>query len=440
MARQSQDTNDVGRRVDELVEGLALAGSAAGEVAAVAKQVAALGREGVARLARDALEQSGDRRQKAAALLGCLTGQAARWAGRAVERQAENRPLNPTEHMWMMALLRRLDEAASGADAAAAAPDLADSLLDDESELLLWRDEFAALGHAEQQSVLAPVLQDGNPAVLRLLETAAGLQIPAVDGAIADGLSRFATPEALPLLRELLRRPDPLVRRRARASLGALERQGVDIRGVFVATAESAEPVRAALATVPQGDGRMAVIVARGHTASRVRFAAVVLDPVEAGVASAWGESGLTEAEFRDHLADYAEKIEQRFVSVDLATAQALVAAAEDYARKRGRTLSPDYLVWRRCFGRPKEPVALPIVFGPTCSRCAARLRSGDLLRGGIIVGRAALCARCAAGPLACAGCGRALDRRADDVLARQSANGAKVEFLCPRCGRGRGG
>jgi len=436
VAKQSQDAGDMWRRVDELVEGLDLAG----DVAAAAEQVAALGREAVAHLARTALGRTGVRRERAAALLGCLTGQAARWACREVERQIETRPLNPTEHMWVMALLRRLDEAASGTGTAAAGPDLADPLLDDETELLLWRDEFAALGHAEQQSILAPILQDGNPAFLRLLETALGLQIAAVDGAIADGLARFATSEALPLLRELLRRPDPVVRKRARASLAALERQGVDIRGVFVAAAESVEPVRAALASVPQGDGRMAVIVARGHTASCVRFAAVVLDPVEAGIANVWGESGITEAEFRDHLADYTETTEQRLVNVDLATAQALVAAAEDYARRQGRTLSPDYLVWRRCFGRPKQPVALPIVFGPACSRCGARLRSGDLLRGGVIAGRAALCARCAAGPLACVACGRPLNRRTDDALARPSANGARVEFLCRRCGRGNGG
>ncbi|HUT37420.1 MAG TPA: hypothetical protein VNE39_28325 [Planctomycetota bacterium] len=437
MTKPSQGAADTACRVDELVEGLDLGAATRDQVAEAAGRLVALGREGVAHLARSALRLAGPRREKAAALLGCLAGQAARWAAREVEQHLEKRLLNPTEQMWVMALLRRLDEAASGQDADASAPALHDALLDDETELLLWRDEFASLSHEEQQSVLAPILQDGSPALLRLLEVAMSLQIAAVDAAVACGLSRFATPQTLPLLRELLRRSDPVVRRHARASLVALERQGVDVRDVFVATAESDEPVRAALATPPQSDGRIMVLVARGRTPARVRFAAVVVDPVELGIATAWGESGLTEAEFHERVAEYARKMDQRLVRVDVEMAQALVAAGEDYARTRRRPLSPDYLVWRRCIGRPRAAVQLPIVFGPACSRCGARLRGGDLLRGGVVAGRAALCARCAAKPLACAACGKPLNRHTDEVLAREGAEGATLELLCHYCGHG---
>jgi len=425
-------------RVDALVGGLDLDGATGDEVAAAAAELVALGREGVAHLVRGALWRGGPGREKAAALLGCLAGEAARWAAREIERQLDVRPLNPTEQVWASAVLRRLDEAASDQEPRAPQHALADDLLEDETELLLWREEFASLPHSEQQAVLAPILQDGDPALLRLLEVALSLQSPPVDGAIAAGLSRFATQEALPLLRELLRRPDAAVRKQARASLDALERQGVDARDLFVAVGESDEPVRGVFATVPEGDGRMAVLVARGSTAARIRLVAVVVDPVEAGIATVWGETGLTEADLQHRLSSYAGKLGQRLVRLDLNTAQALVAAAERYAIERGRTLPSDYLVWRRCIGRPKAPTRLPIVFGPVCSRCGARLRGGDILRGGVIAGRAALCARCGAEPVVCESCARPLDRHTDEVFAREGADGAKVEFICARCSQGR--
>lgn len=434
MTKPPNGVTDTARRASELVDGLDLDAASKAEVAAAAERLAALGREAVTGLVRDTLQRGTARRDKAAALLGCLSGTPARWALGELERLLDTRPLTATEQMWLTALFRRLEEAVSPQGAEAEDLPLADGLLDDEAELLLWRDEFASLPAADQQAVLAPILQDGNPAVLRLLEVAMSLRIAHVDSAVAGGLSRFATPEALPLLRELLQRGDPAVRKQARAAVVALERRGVATRELFVATAESAEPVRVSLATLPERDGRMMVLVARGRMPGQLRFAAVVIDPVELGIATAWGESGLTEGDLQQRLTDYTRKMQQRLVRVDLGLAQALVAAAEDYAAKQGRAVPADYLVWRRYIGRPKTPVELPIVFGPSCSRCHSRLRSGDLLRGGVIAGRAALCARCFAGPLACAGCGRPLDRHADEILARESADGAKVEFICRYC------
>ncbi|MBM4031114.1 MAG: HEAT repeat domain-containing protein [Planctomycetes bacterium] len=426
---------DVARQVDELVGGLDP--SAAKEaVAEAAGRLVALGREGVACLVRGALRRGAGRREKAAALLGCLTGEPARWALRELERLLNTRSPNPTEQVWMTVLLRRLEEATSGEGAARGGRGLADDALDDEGELLLWREEFAALSTADQQAALAPVLQDGTPALLRLLEAAMSLQLPHVDAAIAGGLARFATPEALPLLRDLMRRRDPGVRKAARASLVALQRQGVAAREVFVARAGSSEPVWAALATPPGPDGRMLVVVARGRGHGLLRFAAVAVDPVELGIATAWGEVGLTAGDFQARLGEYGRKTGQRLVRVEPNTAQALVAAAEEYALRQGRALPADYLVWRRCVGGPERAVQLPVVFGPACSECGARVRSGDFSRGGVIAGRAAVCARCVAKPLACSGCGRALNRHTEEVFARQSAEGARVEFICERCAR----
>lgn len=427
--------NETAQQVDGLLDGLDAGAGSRAEVSRAAERLVALGRDAVAWLVRSAVRGESGRRERAAAILACLAGTPARWALAEVERALDTRPLNPTEQMWLTTLFRRLEDAASGHDEREAERVPTDSLLDDETELLLWREEFASLPAEDQQATLAPILQEGNPSLLRLLEVAMSLRIAEVDATIAAGLSRFRTPDVLPLLRDLLRRPDPAVRKQAREAIAALERQGVDTRGLFVAHAESPEPVRAAFATAPQGDGRMAVLVARGRTPGQLRLVGVIIEPVEAGIATVSGEAGLSEAQLQEHLAKYARSMGQRLLRVDIQLAQSLVAAAEDYAVRQNRSLPSDYLVWRRYFGRPKTPVPLPIVFGPSCSQCGARLRYGDVTRGGVIVGKAALCARCAARPIACAACGRILDRLREPILAREGAQGAAVEFLCRACG-----
>ncbi len=435
-------------QVDRLLAELDLGAARGPELAAAASRVAGLGRVGVARLVGAAFGDRGrsalraeeqnvpfSARDKAAALLACLEGPAARWARDELAALLESRPLNPTERMWATVALRRLAEAAAPPGEGQGGEPLADHALNDEVELILWRDEFAALTPEEQEAVLAPLLQDGNEAVLPLLEAASSLGVPRVDAAVARGLGRFATAGALPLLRELLRSGDPVVRREARESLLALERQGVDARGVFVAAPNPAEPAVASLATLPGGDGRLVVLVARGRPSGPVRFAAVVIDPVELGIAAAWGDTGLTPAALWERVAEYQAASGERFVDLDLGTAQALVAAGEDYAVQNNRRLPPDYLIWRRCIGRPGRPVPLPIVFGPKCSQCGTRLRGGDIRRRAIIVGSAALCARCAAQPRRCVACGEGINQDYDsDTIARQSADGTRVEFLCARC------
>lgn len=428
--------NEAERRIGELIEGLDADSATREEVARAAEELVALGKEGVARLVRSMLRRGPPHRDKAAMLLACLKGQPARWALAEIERILDTTALNATEQMWLTILFRRLADATAGEDARTTERAVVDSLLDDETELLLWRDEFASLPTDDQLAVLAPILQEGNPAVLRLLEVAMSLRIPQVDEAIAAGLARFATPDALPLLRELLRRPDPSIRKQAMATVVALERQGVATRDLFVAETESQEPVRAAFATAPRADGRMAVLIARGRTPGQLRLVGVIVDPVEAGIAAASGEAGLTEADLQGRLNEYARSMGQRLVRVDANMAQSLVAAAEEYAHRQRRPLPADYLVWRRYFGSPRVPAPLPIIFGPTCSQCGARIRSGDLARGGIIAGRAALCARCTLRHLTCSRCGRLLDRYSDTILAREGGGGQTVDFLCNTCAK----
>lgn len=425
---------DLARQVEGLVNGLGLAWATPDGAAEAAAGIAALGPDGVACLVHSALRRDAARRDRVSAILGSLTGEPARWARDALAAALDCPVLNPTERMWLSAVCRGMEEACSGRRRSSTP--LPGDLLDDENELILWRDEFACLLPEEQEAVLAPILQDGNPALLRLLEAVLSLQAPRADAAVAAGLARFATPEVLPLLRELLRRPDPAVRAQARATLGALERQGVDVRGVFVAEAESAEPVLAAYVAPPGRDGHLMVLVARRQAPASIRFAAAIVDPVALGIASAWGHTALTVADFHRLLAGYARGMGRDLVQVDASLAQALVAAGEEYALRRGRTLSPDYLVWRRCIGRPAHPVALPIVFGPTCAECDAPLRSGDMRRGAILAGRVALCARCAAQPRTCAVCQRLLTRESSGVTAREGPEAGKMEFLCKQCGR----
>ncbi|HPD13729.1 MAG TPA: HEAT repeat domain-containing protein [Planctomycetota bacterium] len=427
---------ELARQVESLVDGLDLTSAASDGAAEAASGIAALGADAVACLVHSALRRDAARRDRVAAILGSFAGEAARWARDALAAALNSPVLNPTERMWLSAVCRGMEEACSGRPRPGTP--LPGDLLDDEGELILWRDEFACLLPEEQEAVLAPLLQDGNPALLRLLEAVTSLQVPQVDAAVAAGLARFATPAALPLLRELLRRPDPAVRAHARATLGALERQGVDVRGVFVAEPTPTEPVLAALVGPPWSDGRLMVLVARHQAPASLRFAAVIVDPVELGIVTTWGQTGMSAADFRRLLADYTQKMGQSFAQVDVNVAQALVAAAEEYAVRRGHTLSPDYLVWRRCIGRPSRPVPLPIVFGPKCSECDAALGSGDMRRGAIIAGRVALCARCAAQPRLCAVCQRLLSRGQEGVRAREGPEPGKMEFLCRHCARGR--
>jgi len=435
MSKQANG-REVGRQVDELVGALDLDAAPAGAVAETARRIAALGRKAVAHLARRVLRRRKGERGKVAALLACLSGREALWASAELAAALHSPELNPAERMWLSVVAGRLCEDGESDSNRSVAEALQDELLEDEEELILWRDEFACLSPDEQEAVLAPLMQDGNPAVLRLLEAATSLQSARVDAAVAGGLARFGTPAALPLLRELLRRPDPVVRKRAQQALAALERQGVATSELFVAADETPEPVVASLMSRPGADGQFVVLVARGRGRGRVRFAAIVVDPVELGIATAWGGTDLTMAEFGDLVADYAERIGDNFMRVDLALAQSLVAAGEDLTVRRGQPLPPDYVVWRRCIGRPRRGVALPVAFAPACCECGGELRGGDIRRGGMVVGRAALCARCAAKPRACVRCGRALSRRSANVVARESADRANVEFLCAACAR----
>jgi len=430
----------VGREVDQLVASFDAESASRADVTGLAARICGLGREGVERLARSILRPGPARREKVAALLGCLEGAEAAWALAELERVVASRRLSPMERVWMLTTLRRLEEAAAGEDEpdTGAWEEPADDLLADETELLLWRDELARLAPDEQEAVLAPLLHSGDPSMLPFLHMASTLRKPRLDAAIAGGLAHFATRDALPLLRELLRRPDPSVRKGAREALVALERQGVATREVFVAAAEADEPISAAYVTSPDGQGQLAVLVARGNAPGRIRYAVVVLDTIDAGIARAWGETGLTWADLAERVAELAEDTDREFVSTAPEVAQALVAAGEVYARREGRELPADYLVWRRCVGELRGRVEVPVVFGPSCSECGARMRGSDIERGGVVAGDVALCARCAEGERECAVCGRALHPVFDEFFVRRGGTQGNVEFVCVRCARPR--
>jgi hypothetical protein len=436
----------VGRQVDRLIAGLDIDSASHEEVASVSAQIRALGRDAIGCLARGILRPGPARREKAAALLACLAGEAAAWALAELEGLFGSRRLGPMERVWLLTTVRRLQEAASpGAPDDEAPADEADDeawgdevagLPTDEAELLLWRDEFASLAPTEQEAVLAPMLHSGDAALLPFLEMAVSLRRPRVDAAVAGGLAHFPTRATLPLLRELLRRPDPVIRKRARVALVALERQGVQARDIFVAAREAEEPLLAAFVASPDRAGRMGVLVARGRAPGRVRYAVVVLDLVEVGIEQAWGESGLTEADLHEHISQLAGDDAAEFLPIDPNTAQALVAAGEAYARRQGHELPADYLVWRRCIGKPKDPVRLPVIFGPSCAECGARLRGSDIERGGLVAGEMALCARCAERERDCAACGRSLHPVFDEFAVRGARRGGKLDLLCVRCAR----
>ena len=443
MAKQSDDTT-LGRQVDQLVAGMDLASASQEDVAGVAGQIQGLGQGAVERLARGIFRLGPSRREKVAALLACLEGEPAQWAFDELEKLLHSRVLSPMERVWLLTALRRLEEAATGDEAArttdaGTGPDYGpEGLPADESELLLWRDELASLDPADQEATIASILQRGDPTLLPFVEMVVSLRQPALDAAVACGLGHFATPATLPLLRELLRRPDPAVRKRARQALAALERQGIDTTQLFVAEAEADVPISAAYASRPDSHGWLIVLVARGTAPGRVRYAVVVVDPVEAGIARAWGESGLMQSDLQDRINKLSTGSGQELVRVEPNTAQVLVAEAERYARSQGKELPSDYVVWRRCIGSPTGPAQLPVTFAPACSECGKRIRGGDLKRGAIVLGHVALCATCAGRLRSCPGCGRALHPSFDEFLVRLDGGSGKVQFVCLRCARRR--
>jgi hypothetical protein len=399
----------------------------------------------VENLARGVFRPGPSRREKVAALLACLRGEKATWALEVLQRTVAARSLGPMERAWLFTLARRLEDAAAGEAGRPSADEVDeevddDPLLADETQLLLWRDELASLTQAEQEAALEPILHSGDERLLPLLEMALSLRHARIDFLVAGSLGRFATPATLPVVRELLQRPDPAVRRQARTALLALQRSGVSAHDLFVAAAEDDEPITRGFATLPDGAGHVAILVSRGTAPGRVRYAVVIIDPIETGILRAWGESGLDEDELGERLADFADEAGQEMLPIEPNTAQAIVAAAEDFARARQHDLPADYVAWRRCVGRPDREVPLPLTFGPKCAECGVPISAGDIKRGGLLAGHVALCALCAAQPRACAVCGRSLHSLFDEFLVRKSADGGRVEFLCLPCSRkGRG-
>ena len=448
---QGPEESAVGRQVEELLAALHIERATQEQVAAAAQELVGMGREAVGRLARGILRSGRGRREKVAALLGCLDGEPATWAFNELQRLVGSRPLNATERLWLMTTLQRLAEAAAPPTARKEPPpdepaargsrsSLAAAVANaNEEDLLAWREELASVDPEQREAVLANVLDSRDPAVLPLLEMVLSLEEPGIDALVAEGLAGFATPAVLPLLGELLRRPDAEVRRRVRKTLLALESQGVDTRGIFAAAAESDEAGAQALATMPDDAGQMIVVVARGRGPGRVRYALVGIDPIEEGIVNCWGESGLTDSEFRGRMDDMSERTSMDLYPMDLNLAQALVAAAAEYARQQGRELPPDYAACRRVVGRPTAPAALPFDFGPACAECGQRLRMADMDEGGLVGGELAICARCAERPRRCRACGRRLEVAFDEFQMRRAAPGGEVEFLCLACvGRGR--
>jgi len=438
---QKRKGETMGRQVDRLVRELDLETASDADVSDLAARMVAMGQGAVENLARGVFRPGPARREKVAALLACLRGEQATWALGMLHGTVAARSLGPMERAWLFTLARRLEDAAAGQAGQAPANDVDeefddDPLLADETQLLLWRDELASLTQGEQEAALEPILHSGDERLLPLLEMALSLRHPRVDFLVAGSLGRFHTPATLPLVRELLQRPDPAVRRHARAALLALQRAGVSAHDLFVAAAEDDEPVTKGFATLPDGAGHMAILVSRGTAPGRVRYAVVIIDPIEAGILRAWGESGLDEDELEDRLSDFADEAGQELLPIESNTAQAIVAAAEDFARARKHDLPADYVAWRRCIGRPERQIALPVTFGPKCAECGVPISAGDIKRGGLLAGHVALCALCAAQPRSCAVCGRSLHSLFDEFLVRRAPDGSRVQFLCLPCSR----
>jgi hypothetical protein len=180
----------------------------------------------------------------------------------------------------------------------------------------------------------------------------------------------------------------------------------------------------------------MAVIVAPRRPDGLRDLIVVELDPVEAGIAEVWGEAGLTDDELEEALADFAGRNGAGVEPLDPSIARALVAAGADYARRRGSGPPAEYAVWRRGIGQPTARVALPLTFGPRCTACGARLRGGDIDRGGLVQGDLALCGRCGQAPRRCIGCGRSLDGVSAELTLRRGTREGKLEFVCSACAR----
>jgi len=441
MTDERQDGKSLGRQVNRLVAGLELDTASGEEISTLAAQLCELGKEAVERLARGILRPGPWRREKVTALLACLSGQPAAWALDALGRLMASPRLSPTERVWLLATAQRLEEAARppedpGEQAQRPPPDAGGgggaAAVDDAAELLLWRDEMAALPPPDQEAALEPLLHSGDPTFLPVLEVALSLGSPQLDAAIARGLARFATRESLPLLRELIRRPDPAVRRLALTTLAALERQGVATRDVFVAAARPDASALSAFVAEPDLAGKAAVVVAGRRGDGLIRYAVVIVDTVETGILEVWGDSAATDAELRECAADLAEGSGLELRPAPLNTAQALVAAAEEFARRQGRQLPPEYIVWRRLIGTPTEEVKLRIVFGPRCVDCGVELVGKDIERGGLVLGRMALCAKCAGEPRRCAACGRTLRPWAEQVAVQEGKG--RIEFVCLAC------
>ena len=430
----------VGRQVNQMVAELEIESATAAEVRAVAERVCALGLEGVAALARGILRPGPARREKVTALLGCLPGKYGLYAAERLETLMSSRRLTAMERVWLTVMARSLREGPRPPDAEgqSCAPDRGGPAAPeaiDPADLMLWRDDLADLPTAQRRAVLAPVLESGDPAFLPVLDVALSLGDAALDEAIAEALSRFASQGALPLLRELLQRPESTVRRRARDSLVALARQGVAGSNLFVADPDADDTVSRAFATEADASGRMVVAIASRCADGRYRYVVVVLEAIEAGIEQAWGDAGLSESEARAHLLWVAEDHGVDLHPIDVNVARALVAAGEQYARAQGHGLPAEYVVWRRRVGRPSGPVALPLVFGPCCTECGARVRHDDVARGGLVAGDVALCAECAQTPRSCARCGRPLHAVFDEFVVRRGEQGA-VAFVCLACER----
>jgi len=98
----------VARQVDKILRDFTLEGSTDEAVGEVTGQITALGAAAVRHLARTALRPDRDRREKVAAILATLEGDAADWAREEVARLAQRPLSNPTERLWVSMMLRGL--------------------------------------------------------------------------------------------------------------------------------------------------------------------------------------------------------------------------------------------------------------------------------------------------------------------------------------------
>jgi len=440
VASRKSNKTSVGRRVNALVAGLELSKASRDDLVQVAEQVCVLGRDAVKHLARSTLRPGPSRREKVASLLACLDGKWAMWALEQLREVAASRRLSAMERVWLSVTVRRMAErlgiAAGGGQGDGERVPESGAVTADPTDLLLWRDEVDALDSATQQQVVATLLASGDPTFLPFLEAALSLGNPRLDAAVAEGLAHFATHDALPLVRGLVRHADPQVRKHARATLVALARNGVGTHDLFVAATEAPNAATCAFACEPDAVGAAAVLFAGPCGIDLVQYAMVLIDPIEVGVAETWGECDLTEDELQECMAHLADESGEPLTPMDLDTARALVAAAEAFTRAQGRDLPAEHFAWRRLIGPAPNNTKLPIVFGPHCSECGRRMHRRDVTRGGRVAGDVALCARCAEQPRKCAVCGRELHVLFDHCELRRGAHDDQVECVCMACSR----